>query len=432
MHAGFRVALPVWVAVSLVSLALFGCAQTTPTTPTATPKPTPTQTPTPTASPTPTSKPTTTPTATPTPGGQLPKVIGWATYPSGSSGYVLFAGMGNAITKATGIQVRVIPSGSAKAFLLPTLRGETTLTGQALLAFYPSIGGTYDWWEEGPQPFSIIWNGEPAYHAMATRADSGIYSFKDIKGKRYCDFRKLNPSVQTIYVDAFLAYAGVSEKDMTLIDCPDYTTSMQWVIEGKLDLGTTSPKGAISYELAAGIHGARYLEMPPTEKEAWARFQAIAPFIGPWLCTTGATASEASPKWWAASAYPIECLTNADEYLMYRIVKSFIEGYDIYKAVNPAAPLWTTKMAMDPSLFKSVLIPYHPGAIRAFKEAALWTPEMDKLQQQALKFDTMRFELWNKAKEDGLKKNILVGTDAWKTYWLDIWAKFLAEASWRK
>lgn len=170
--------------------------------------------------------------------------------------------MGNAITKATGMQVRVVPSGSNKSFLLPMLRGETTLTGLAYMGLYSSIYGTWDWWEEGPQPFSIVWLGEPGNSGVVTRADSGIFSIKDLKGKRFSDARRLNPSDQDS-IDAFLAFGGLSMADVIPVDVPNYTEGIRYVIEGKMDAAQGAQTGAISYELLASVHGGRFPEFPP-------------------------------------------------------------------------------------------------------------------------------------------------------------------------
>jgi TRAP-type uncharacterized transport system substrate-binding protein len=49
-------------------------------------------------------------------------------------------------------------------------------------------------------------------------------------------------------------------------------------------------------------------------------------------------------------------------------------------AVHNEAKLWTLKAAIS-----DFPIPIHPGAIKYFKEANVWTPELEKTQQELLK-----------------------------------------------
>ena len=79
--------------------------------------------------------------------------------------------------------------------------------------------------------------------------------------------------------------------------------------------------------------------------------------------------------------YSLWAYDNADPDVIYAVVKAMDEGFDIYKGMHKAMPAWTIKGAVsNPSP-----VPYHDGAIRYFKEAGVWTPEMDQWQAKQLK-----------------------------------------------
>ena len=78
--------------------------------------------------------------------------------------------------------------------------------------------------------------------------------------------------------------------------------------------------------------------------------------------------------------YSIWAYDSVDADVIYSVVKSMHKGFDIYKDMHKAMPKWNINQAVkDPSP-----VPYHEGAIRYYKEAGVWTPEMDKWQAEQL------------------------------------------------
>jgi hypothetical protein len=79
--------------------------------------------------------------------------------------------------------------------------------------------------------------------------------------------------------------------------------------------------------------------------------------------------------------YSIWAYDHIDDDIIYNVVKAIDKGYDIFKDMHKALPAFKLKAAVDsPSP-----VPYHDGAIRYFKEAGVWTAELDKWQAQQLK-----------------------------------------------
>ena len=66
------------------------------------------------------------------------------------------------------------------------------------------------------------------------------------------------------------------------------------------------------------------------------------------------------------------------------------QGYGIYSKMHKALPQWTLKQAVsDPSP-----LPYHPGAVKYFREAGVWSTAMDKWQAQQIKDFQARLAAW--------------------------------------
>lgn len=67
------------------------------------------------------------------------------------------------------------------------------------------------------------------------------------------------------------------------------------------------------------------------------------------------------------------------------------EAYEIskgvwinYKELGPVNPRFPRDWKPENMVTTHAGIPYHPGAIKWFKEKGVWTPEMDQLQQKWL------------------------------------------------
>ena len=62
--------------------------------------------------------------------------------------------------------------------------------------------------------------------------------------------------------------------------------------------------------------------------------------------------------------------------MAYLIVKTLLENQKELIAVHRDFEEWSAERAV-----KNLGMPYHPGAVRYYKEKKVWTPEMEQLQQ---------------------------------------------------
>jgi uncharacterized protein len=67
--------------------------------------------------------------------------------------------------------------------------------------------------------------------------------------------------------------------------------------------------------------------------------------------------------------------SRLSEDTVYKVTKALFDHIKEFHTFHGVAKEWTLKETLD-----DPKIPFHPGAVRYFKEMKLWTPEMDKLQ----------------------------------------------------
>ncbi|WP_300302420.1 TAXI family TRAP transporter solute-binding subunit [Ferrovibrio sp.] len=311
---------------------------------------------------------------------KLPETMIWSSYDVGSTGYVEASAIADAFGKKYGTRVRLLPSGSAIGRVKPLKDGRVSHAWLANELFF-SVEGLYEYCSHdwGPQDLRTLLGRVNSFSVVATKV-SGITEPKHMKGKRFA-IAKANSSVN-IKVEPILAFAGLTWKDVELVEFPSYGATLKGLVEGKADCAGVAPAAATLRELEASPHGIGWVALDPANKEGWARAQKAVPFVEPFQETIGAGLSDANPVWMMGYRYPMITVTanaNADE--VYAVTKAVAESYDTFKDANPIMPRWQASKAGTPPMDAA----FHEGAIRYLKEAGIWKPEHQAWQEKALK-----------------------------------------------
>jgi hypothetical protein len=90
--------------------------------------------------------------------------------------------------------------------------------------------------------------------------------------------------------------------------------------------------------------------------------------------------------------YPIfMAYAEQDPGLVHAITKAMIVHYDLYKDAAPGA----AGLALAKQNLKWV-VPYHDGAVQAYKEAGVWTAEHDAFNAALIKRQDVLVAAWGK------------------------------------
>lgn len=229
----------------------------------------------------------------------------------------------------------------------------------------------------GKQPLPklrVVRLGNELHHAFQSRRDSSIYSISDLRGKRVA-WTYPGSTTEDLAKATFKAHGMDLEKDAQAFKSQSVAAMGVDLIEGRVDAIHSSLSGAKLIQLQQDIGGVRVL---PFAADKWATVSAQ--LRGYKLLVTpegwpGVPAGVPVPGWDLAITSNIDV---ADD-VVYTFVKASADFYDEFKGVHPDLALWNPKNGARP-----YDIPYHPGAIKYFKEVGLWTAEVEAANQKAL------------------------------------------------
>jgi TRAP transporter TAXI family solute receptor len=265
----------------------------------------------------------------------------------------------------------------------------------------------------GPQDIAAVSiNGAEQCAAFGVAADAGIEKMEDVRGKRVG--RVVGSLALQANVRAFLAFGGLTEDDVEMVDMPSYAAAWQGITNDQLDGHTALTSGAVLEQAAAGPRGLFWVPMPHDDEEGWARTQAVNPHFAKAIGTLGPNLPEGGLEC-AGVPYPVLITYARDADLDYNVIKAVESQVESFRAAEPAGGGW----ARDKQVF-SWVVPYSEGAIRYWKELGVWTDELQAHNDRLIERQKVMLEAWKQM--DGVPE------EGFAEKWLDVRAQALTEA----
>ena len=320
----------------------------------------------------------------------LPGTLAWSAFDVGSSGYNQAVAIGQALQNAYGISLRVIPAGNDVSRLAPVRNNRIPFAAAGNDVFFAAEGvsafAAPDW---GPQPLRMLSSASADNClALGTAGDAGIHSMADIAGKRVAWILGA-PALQT-NIEAFLAFAGLTTDDVTLVEMPGYGQAWQALIDGQVDATTGLTTGGVVEQAAASPRGLHWVDMPFDETEGWERLQEVAPHLAQTEATVGATISPTNPLQCMAAPYPVlVTYEGQDGDLVYNMTKAVDQQVEVFARAEPTASGWLS----DRQIFTWV-VPFDDDAIRYWVEKGIWTDQMQAHNDALLDRQAVLAEAW--------------------------------------
>ncbi|HEY2987234.1 MAG TPA: TAXI family TRAP transporter solute-binding subunit [Candidatus Binatia bacterium] len=313
---------------------------------------------------------------------QLPRSATMGTNTPGTLFYSLAGGLAKVVSGATPVQVSVQPYTGTSTFLPLVDTGELDFglvngvdMGMAYAGPKLQVGG------QNPFPHTpntrLVMRGSPLRTSAVVRKDSPIKTIRDVKGKRVTGEY---PAHLAVWYNMFgiLASGGLTWNDVKVVPVPAVNEGMDALIQGRADVSTHALGSAKMKEADAAV-GVRYVSIdcsPEGEK----RIRAAVPGYYPTKLKAGASTGVIEET--CFETYDIYFATHkaASDQLVTAVLKALWDNAAQLKPLHPGFEEWTHERAAA----DDVTIPYHPAAIKFYKEKGVWSAKMDEAQKKVL------------------------------------------------
>jgi TRAP transporter TAXI family solute receptor len=322
---------------------------------------------------------------------KLPPTITMTAYDTGTSGFNIAVAIGKMMKEKYGSDVRVLPAGNDVARLQPLRVGRAAISAMGAGVYFSQEGvfefATKEW---GPQPVQITLSSVDCNGlSLAVAGDAGVKALSDLKGKRI-GFVVGSPALNQNAL-AMLAFANLTAKDVKIVEFASNNAMWKGAVNNDVDALFGSTIAGPAKELETSPRGIMWPPLPHSDKAGWERVRKVGPFFTEHNATCGA-GGITKDKPIAMGAYPYPIFTvyaNQSENDVYTLTKALIEGYDGYKDNAPGAGGLSVKTQT-----KNWAVPVHKGAVKALKEAGVWSDDQEKYNNALFKRQELLQATW--------------------------------------
>jgi TRAP transporter TAXI family solute receptor len=288
----------------------------------------------------------------------------------GSTFYIIANGFGNLMQNHAGINMTVEPIGGSYANIFSLDAGKLDYAITNSGAAFDGYNGVEPF--DGPTDIGLIAQGQASYRFMIVRRDENISQPQDLNGKILIGMRPALPELNSIST-ALVNAAGLDE--VNVVSTKNTKESIKHIKSGTVD-GTIIPGGArvpaVVQLFRDGVVDPLYIP-----DDVFAEMKNRVP---PYMFTETFPPGHFQGQEKEFSVFGLNTYIvagpNAHEEQVYVLTRTLFDNLLEFGTYHNEARKWTIENTLtDPK------IPFHPGAIRYFKEHGYWTQELEHIQR---------------------------------------------------
>lgn len=309
------------------------------------------------------------------PGAVAQEALRIGTSAVGSTLYVLGIGMAKMIKEKAGINAAVEPLGGSHANMFGLERKNIELTIANSGAAYDRYMGIAPF--KSRYPIRLLAQGEATFRWMLLRKGSGISKPEDLAGKTIAADRKPLPEVALV-ADAVMKVFGVAKNRLRIVSTADLDAENRGLRTGTID-GAFMPF-SLTQPVTVKLFSDGIVEPLIIGDDKFAAVKDALPDIF-YTYKIKADHFKNQPKAFDVLAMKVLLASGDDlsEDTAYQVTKAIMGNYAEFSKIHGAARAWTLENTLS-----EPKIPFHPGAIRYYKEVGAWNAEMDAVQKRLL------------------------------------------------
>jgi len=299
-----------------------------------------------------------------------------ATNPAGTHVYAVSAGLAKLIQQELGRRATIRPFTGSSVYLPMLQRGDVALGLNTSIDGYLSFRGLPPY--EAPMPnLRALGMMFPLNITFMVRADSELFSVADLRGERVVVTFRANAALEQLH-RGILATAGLDLGDIDPVTVAGLPEAVEALQEGRADAVPIGLGTALGLQADAALpDGIRYLTLGADES----RLAEIMPGTRVITIEPGA-GSVGIPGPIRVSSVPdmLNTGVHMSDDDAYAIIRAIHSNWDALSAeLTQLASVPASELAPADNMH-----PYHPGAVRYFRDAGLWTEAHEANQSRLL------------------------------------------------
>jgi uncharacterized protein len=296
----------------------------------------------------------------------LPRTVAIASNLAGTGAHALASGLSAVASRATPIAAKVQPYNGPNAWMPLLENGEIEFGIINILDSYMASTGTGNYKKAYPMIRIVSGGVFPFTGSLMVRDKSEIKRPSDLKGKRMAwDFG--GHAITQTWQSAAMEVSGLKPSDVVQVRFSNLNDAIRAVPEGKVDV-TFAAIGIGINEEANAMEPIRFLSLPANENsnKILAKYGASIVKQEPAAGIRGDTDVIGYPLHLASS-------TKVSDRTIVTLLKAWWDNHAELQSVHPQFKKWTK----DVQAITNFTVPYHPGAVRFYREAGVWTGKHD-------------------------------------------------------